>query len=367
MISNHFLVLQIAKTKSFHPKNYKVCQGAILLVDASKGIQAQTISHFNRALLSDLSMVPVLNKIDVSFAKPDLVIDQMKELFAFDRDEIFQISAKTGQNVPILLDKVVELIPPPPAANQEKPFEALIFDSWHVANEGVFSLVCVRNGELRVGDKIKFFQSPEKVFEVQKLGIFHPDETQTDRLSTGQIGFVSAFVHDLNQVQLGDLIFKEADPIPADYKPESLILKPKQMVYASLFPYDQKDLPNLKQAIKKIHLTDKSVEIEQDMNQALGAGFRLGFQGLLHMSVFGQRLDQEFDAPVVLTSPSVAYKVKLKGAKNIKAYGGEYVYVRSAFKLPDQGIIERVDEPMIKVRMSIFYCFEFRLIQTDLD
>lgn len=324
-----------------------------MLVDATKGIQAQTVSHYNRALLSDLTMIPALNKIDVSFAKPDEVISQMKELFAFDKEEIFHISAKTGHNVPVLLDKLVELIPPPPAANSEKPFEAVVFDSWHVPNDGVVSLICVRNGEIQVADKIKFFRSPEKVFEVRKLGVFHPDETQTDRLSTGQIGFLSAFVHDLSQVQLGDLIFKETDQIADDYQPESLIPRPKQMVYASLFPYDQKDLPNLKQAIKKIHLTDKSVEIEPDMNQALGAGFRLGFQGLLHMDVFSQRLDFEFDAPVVLTSPSVSYKVKIKGQKNIKTYGGDSVYVRSAFKLPERGIIERIDEPMIKASIMV--------------
>lgn len=203
-------------------------------MDATKGIQAQTISHFNRALLTELSMIATLNKIDVPFAKPDQVIEQMKELFAFDREEIFQISAKTGHNVPILLDKVVELIPPPPSPNSERPFEAVVFDSWHVTNEGVHSLICVRNGEIRVSDKIKFFQSPEKIFEVQKLGVFHPNETLTECLSTGQIGYLTAFVHDLNQVQLGDLIFKEADTIPADYKPESLIPPPKQMVYASL-------------------------------------------------------------------------------------------------------------------------------------
>lgn len=242
-------------------------------------------------------MIPVINKIDVSFAKPNEVITQMKEIFAFEKDEIFLISAKTGEGISLILDKICELIPAPTQCEVNKRFEALVFDSWHVPNDGVISLISVRNGEIRVGDKIKFFQNQEKTFEVRSLGIFHPDECQVNALYTGQIGFVSAYVHDLNLIQLGDLVFKESDPIPADYKIENAISRPKQMVYAGLFPYDQKDAVNLKQAIKKIHLTDKSVEIEPDMNQALGAGFRLGFNGLLHMDVFSQRLDIEFDAP----------------------------------------------------------------------
>ena len=293
-------------------------------------------------------MIPVLNKIDVSFSKPKEVIEQMKEIFAFDKEEIFQISAKTGENVPVLLDKIVELIPPPPPNELNKPFEAIVFDSWHLANDGVLCLINVRNGQILVGDKIKFFQDPSKVFEVRKLAIFHPDEVQVDSLQTGQFGIVTAFIHDLNFVQLGDILFKEQDTFPDDY--QNLIPPTKQMVYASFFPYDPSEASNLKQAIKKIHLTDKSVEIEPDVNQALGVGFRLGFQGLLHMDVFSQRLDMDFDSPVVVTSPSVNYKVQIKGTNKtqIKAYGTDTIYVRSAWKLPDKFSIERVEEPMVK-------------------
>lgn len=240
-------------------------------------------------------------------------------------------------------------------------------------NEGVFSLVSIRNGELRVGDKIKFGSNPSKIYDVkvncfsllffkrincflllsrlQKLGVFHPDEVPVEALYTGQMGFVSAFVHDLEQVNLGDLIFKESDKIPEDFT--NLLKKPQQMVYASLFPYDQKDATNLKQAISRIHLTDKSVEIEKDSNQALGAGWRLGFQGLLHMDVFCQRLDYEFNAPSVITTPQVSYKVKIKGAKNIKTYGTDVFYVKSADKLPDRSIIEKMEEPMIKATLML--------------
>ncbi|RWS15736.1 translation factor GUF1: mitochondrial-like isoform X2 [Dinothrombium tinctorium] len=326
-------------------RSLSACQGAVLLVDANSGVQAQTVAHFNHALLSDITIIPVINKIDMKNANPDAVCEQLEKLFCIKPNEVFKISAKQGTNVEQVLQAVIEQIPAPDAS-PDKPTELFIFDSWFDTYKGVVALVSVLNGKVKVGDKFVSLVN-NKTYDVKTIGIMHPNEKPTEALFAGQVGFMTANLRDTSDVIVGDILITENTKLTSKPSKQPKIPEAKPMLYAGIFPCDQSQTVNLKAALEKLVLQDRSVTITNDVNPALGYGWRLGFLGLLHMEVFSQRLDQEFDAPTVITAPSVTYKVKIKGEKNIKQYGSEIITVTNPLKLPDVNIISEYYEPMV--------------------
>lgn len=276
-----------------------------LITSICSGVQAQTVAHFNHALLSDKAVLPVLNKIDMKNANPEKVLIQLKKLFSMDPEEIYKISARFGTGVGDLLDAIVHRIPPP-TSSLDKPLKAFLFDSWHDSNRGVMILIRIIDGSVKTNDKIVSCTT-KKSYEVKSCGILHPNEVETNELNAGQVGYIFLNIRDTKELKLGDMfihnenLFNEEIIIPE-------IPKMKPMVFAGLFPEDISKTSGLKKAIEKLTLNDASVEVTLDNSPALGAGFRLGFLGLLHMEVFSQRLEEEFDAPCVTTIPSVPYR-----------------------------------------------------------
>lgn len=297
-------------------RSLPVCQGAILLVDATKGVQAQTIAHFNQALLGDVNLIPVINKIDVKEANVKSVEDQLINLFSFSPEEIYKISAKTGEGC----DKVVEAIIDkvlPPSGNINNPLKGFYFDSWSHQVHGIISLATVLEGKVNVGDKI-YSLTGKKAYTVREVGIFFPEETPVETLYAGQVGYLSACIRDESDGRIGDAFIEESNYNEIKSKDSSIIEnmvndlpkipKPRSMVFAGIFPAEVSQSKELKSALNKLILNDSSVEMEPDSSPAFGFGWRLGFLGLLHMDVFTQRLEAEYDAPTVITAPSVSYK-----------------------------------------------------------
>ncbi|KAI1283033.1 Translation factor GUF1 -like protein, mitochondrial [Halotydeus destructor] len=324
------------------------CQGALLLIDANSGVQAQTVAHFNHAILSELPIIPVINKIDLKNANPEAVVAQLQKLFSLDESEIIKISAKQGINIDKILEAIINRIPAP-KASLDKPLRALLFDSWHDKYKGVVTLMSILDGSVKLGDEIHSMKTGTS-YQVKDLGIISPDEQSTDVLQAGQVGYLIANIRDISEAKLGDIFVHKSEAAAMAETAnihQVIIPESKPMVYAGIFPGDQSETLALKSALQKIILTDPSVEWKPESSAALGNGFRLGFLGLLHMEVFNQRLEQEFDAMTVITAPSVPYKVKIIGAKNIKLHGTDTLLVNNPMKLPDIQIIEKYFEPMV--------------------
>ncbi len=274
-------------------------EGVILLVDATQGIQAQTIANAYKAVEKNLVIIPVINKIDLASADIEKTKKQIVNILGLKEDEIYSISAKSGENVEILLEAVVKKILPPAEKEQ-----SLIFDSYYDSHRGVIAFVRVFQSELKKGQKVKLLVG-NKPFEIMEVGFFTPDLFPTDRLSSGDIGYVVTNLKDIHQVQVGDTIVDEnstPSPLPG-YK------KVKSMVFASVFPTDTNDYLNLKKALEKLYLNDSSLTFSTIHSQALGAGFRIGFLGLLHADVVRERLEREFNLSLVLTPPQVEYNI----------------------------------------------------------
>ncbi|XP_023219214.1 translation factor GUF1 homolog, mitochondrial-like [Centruroides sculpturatus] len=322
-------------------RSISVSQGAILLVDANQGVQAQTVSNFNLAFISDLTIIPVLNKVDLKTSKPEEVILQLKNLFGIDSSEILKISAKLGTGIDILLETIINKIPAP-TNGRSKLFRAIVFDSWHDRYRGVIPLLAIVDGKLKVGDIITSHITGN-TYEVKELGILHPEETSVKELFAGQVGYLTANIKSLSDVKMGDTFHHEGE----DVKCLSLNQPFKPMVYAGIYAVDQSYNLAMRNAIEKLLLNDSSVTVAIENSPALGQGWRLGFLGLLHLEVFCERLDQEFDAQVVITAPSVPYKVKISGPKNIKLYGSEELVITDPLKLPDPKDISEYFEPMV--------------------
>ncbi len=280
-------------------------EGAILLVDATQGIQAQTISNAYKAVEKNLVIIPVINKIDLPHANVEKTKQQLVDFLGFRTDEMHEISAKTGEGVERLLHDIIKRVPPPREYRSDEGAqkEALIFDSYYDSHRGVIAFVRVFKGALKKHDRVKLFAQKE-VFDVGEVGIFNPDLTQTDSLSAGEIGYVVTSLKDIHQVRVGDSVTNDkADAtMLAGYK------KVKSMVFASIFPTDTADYLNLKKALEKLYLNDSSLEFTPIYSQALGAGFRVGFLGLLHADVVRERLEREYELHLVLTPPQVEYK-----------------------------------------------------------
>uniref|UniRef100_A0A8C7NSD5 GTP binding elongation factor GUF1 n=1 Tax=Oncorhynchus mykiss TaxID=8022 RepID=A0A8C7NSD5_ONCMY len=293
-------------------RSISACQGVLLIVDANQGIQAQTVANFYLAFEAQLTIIPVINKIDLKNADPERVEKQIEKVFDIPSEECIRISAKLGTNVEQVLQEVVKRLPPP-TFKKEDPFKALVFDSNFDHYRGVVANIALFGGYLSKGDRI-ISAYLGKSYEVNELGLLRPDEHPTDRLYAGQVGYVIAGMKEVKEAQIGDTLYHQKHLVEAlpGFKPA------KAMVFAGMYPMDQSDYSALRSAVEKLTLNDSSVTVQRDSSLALGAGWRLGFLGLLHMEVFNQRLEQEYNASVIVTAPTVPYKAILSSAKLIK-------------------------------------------------
>jgi GTP-binding protein LepA len=310
------------------------CQGAALLVDAAQGVQAQTMANFYLAFEQDLAIIPVINKIDMQNANPEKVGHQLETLFDFKPTELIKTSAKTGAGMNALLDAIVERIPAP-ASNRQQPLKALLFDSWYDDYRGVVCLIAVKDGEIHKGDSIELASSGIK-HEVLEIGIMYPEETPLEALYAGQVGYVITGMKTIKEARVGDTFIDPKNKVAGfpGFKPA------KPMVFAGIYPVDSSEFPLLVDAIEKLTLNDASVRCEKKTSIALGLGFRCGFLGLLHLDVFKQRLEQEYGMNLIVTAPSVLYKIK-------KTHGGDVIDIENPSDFPDPHVIEEVQEPVI--------------------
>lgn len=309
------------------------CQGALLLVDAVQGVQAQTMANFYLAFEQDLTIIPVINKVDMMNADPERVIKEMEKVFDTRKDEVLKISAKTGLGIDALLPEVIERIKPP-VGDANKPFKALLFDSWYDEYRGVVCLIEVIDGCIKKGDMIESVHTGQD-YEVLDIGLMYPDPRSTGALYTGHVGFLIAGMKTVKEARVGDTLHhcgKSVQALPG-FKPA------KSMVFAGIYPVDTSDYDHVRDAIEKLTLNDPSVHVEKENSVALGLGFRCGFLGLLHMDVFKQRLEQEYNASIIATSPTVLYRVKLTD--------GTEEIIENPSKFPETVRIEEVFEPMV--------------------
>ncbi|XP_051172476.1 translation factor GUF1 homolog, mitochondrial isoform X2 [Leptopilina boulardi] len=323
-------------------RSLAACQGVILLVDANDGVQAQTVANFYLAFERDLTMIPIINKIDLKNANPDRVLKQLHSLFEIDSDKVLKISAKNGTNCEAVLEAIVERIPPPPVSRAE-PFRALIFDSWYNKYKGAVSLIYVQQGRISVGENISSCHTG-KVYEVKSLSFLRPEEEDINTLYAGQVGALKCNMKSLTEAHIGDT-FRLKD---STVKPLPGFKVAKSMVFAGIYPIDQSQFPELRNALEKLTLNDNAVTVVEESSPALGRGWRLGFLGLLHMEVFVQRLEQEYGAEPILSSPGVTYKAKVFGTKSIQKYKGEEFYFSNPIDFPDPVNVTEFYEPIVR-------------------
>jgi GTP-binding protein LepA len=321
-------------------RSLAACEGALLVVDATQGVEAQTLANVYLALDNDLEVIPVLNKIDLPSAEPERIAEEIEESIGLDCSDPICISAKTGEGVDRVLDAVVDMLPPP-EGDPEAPLKALIFDSWYDSYQGVVVLVRIVDGTLKKGDEIRIM-SNDKKFDVTAMGIFMPDPREVKSLGPGEVGFVSASMKDLGDAPVGDTITKVERPCENAY-PGFKPVKP--MVYAGLYPVEPSEYEPLKAALEKLQLNDAAFTFEPETSQALGFGFRCGFLGLLHIEIIQERLEREFQARLITTAPSVVY--------GVTTVNGEELVIDNPSKLPDPTKIERVREPFVRMEVHV--------------
>lgn len=310
-------------------------EGALLIVDATQGIQAQTLSNVYLALNNNLMIIPVINKIDLPNASPELRAQELMDTFGFTKDEIIFTSGKTGEGVETLLDAIIERIPSPKGIIDAPP-RCLIFDSYFDPYLGVVSMVRVVDGKLKVGNTIKML-STNACYDIVQLGVNAPKPTQRNILTTGSVGFVVASIKSIDDVKVGDtMTLKSCD----DVEPLPGYKEVKPMVFCGLYPIDSKKYPNLREALEKLKLNDSSLTFEPETSISLGFGYRTGFLGLLHMEIIEERIEREFNIELIATSPSVVYQIELTD--------GSTIYVDNPTKFPDRVKIKAVKEPYIK-------------------
>src|SRR5574344_274718 len=287
-------------------RSLAACEGALLVVDATQGVQAQTLANVYLPIDNDLYILPVINKIDLPSAQPEFVKDEIEKRIGLDCSEATEISAKTGLNVPDVLEKIAQYIPAPSGDNNA-PLQALIFDSYYDSYRGVVVLIRIKNGSVKVGDTIRLMQA-QKTYLVTEVGIRTPKEIKTSELDCGEVGYLTAQIKDIKDVFPGETITLDSNPAA---KPLPGYRKINPMVYCGLHPVDSKRYLDLKDALEKLSLNDASLVFEAETSQALGFGFRCGFLGLLHMDVVQERLEREYGLDLILTAPSVIYHVYL--------------------------------------------------------
>lgn len=325
-------------------RSLAACEGAILVVDAAQGIEAQTLANVYLALENDLTIIPVINKIDLPNADIDKVKKELREVLGFSDDEIILTSAKTGFGIDKLLDAVIDRIPCPNGEINSN-LRGLIFDSVFDSYRGVVIQTRIVDGKLKVGDKIRFMSTGAS-HEVTELGVSTPKEEKVKELVSGDVGYVCASIKKISDVKIGDTITLDDNPAKEEL-PGYKEIKP--MVYSGIYPVETNKYNDLRDALEKLKLNDASLTFEPETSKALGFGFRCGFLGLLHMDIIKERIEREFNIEIILTSPSVIYTVTLTN--------GDIVYVDNPTKLPDRQVISKIEEPYIKT--NIFVPSEF--------
>ena len=316
------------------------CEGAILVVDAAQGIEAQTLANLYLALENNLTIIPVINKIDLPNADPEKVKQELVDTLGFDENEIILTSAKNGIGIKELVEAVIDRIPSP-KGDENSQLQALIFDSFFDSYRGIVTLIRVVNGSIKVGDKIKMMAT-DAIYDVVELGVHNPKEEKRKELKTGEVGFLCASIKSISDVKVGDTITSFSNPAPnvlAGYKP----MKP--MVFCGIYPIQSAKYEDLKEALEKLKLNDASLEFEPETSKALGFGFRCRFLGLLHMEIIEERIEREFNIDLIATSPSVIYEVTLTN--------GQVISVDSPVKLPDRTLIKDIKEPYIRTNIFV--------------
>ena len=335
-------VLQLIDTPGHVDFGYEVsrslaaCEGVVLLVDASQGIEAQTLANCYLALEHDLEIVAALNKIDLPAADPDRYADEIERVLGLPRDQILRISAKTGAGVVELLDEVVRRIPPPKGDPQD-PLRALLFDSYYDQYRGVVSAVRVVDGTMRSGARLRFLQTGA-THDVEEVGIRTPAMVEVDELGPGEVGYLIAGIKDVGEARVGETVTEVAHPAT---KPLEGYQNPKPMVFCGIYPIDGDEFPDLRDALEKLKLNDSSVTYEPETSAALGFGFRCGFLGLLHMEIVRERLEREFGLSLIATAPSVEYIAHLTN--------GGILQVDNPSAMPEPQFIDHIEEPLLKL------------------
>ncbi len=321
-------------------RSLAACEGALLVVDASQGVEAQSVANCYTAVDQGLEVLPVLNKIDLPSADADRVNQQIEEIIGLDTDDVLMISAKTGQGIDDLLEALVHRIPAP-VGEPEAPLKALIMDSWFDNYLGVVCLVRVFDGRLRKGDKIQVW-STKREFQVDQLGVFNPKKTTLGALETGEVGFVVAGIKDIDGAPVGDTLTHPSRPC-AERVPGFKVVQPR--VFAGMFPISSDDYENFRDALGKLRLNDASLQFEPENSQALGFGFRCGFLGMLHMEIVQERLEREYGLDLITTAPTVVYEVETSS--------GETLSVSNPSSLPPVNLIEAIREPIIQANILV--------------
>ena len=344
-------------------RSLAACEGALLIVDASQGVEAQSVANCYTALDLDLEVIPVLNKIDLPAAEPERVKQEIEDVIGLDASEAIEVSAKTGVGIEDLLEQIIEKIPPP-AGSEDNRTQALVIDSWFDSYVGVITLVRVMEGQIKPKQKIKMMSNGTE-FMVEKVGIFTPKRKQTTQLQAGSVGFIIAGIKDIESARVGDTITLSQSPAEqplADFKQ----VQPR--VFAGLFPISSDDYEDCREALKKLKLNDAALQFEPESSQALGFGFRCGFLGMLHMEIVQERLEREYDLDLITTAPTVVYQVETTA--------GELVEIHNPADLPPINKINGIREPIIQANILlpeayigavITLCIEKRGVQKDMQ
>jgi GTP-binding protein LepA len=344
-------------------RSLAACEGALLVVDAGQGVEAQSVANCYTALEQGLEVIPVLNKMDLPQAEPDRVAQEIEDIIGIDATEAVRCSAKSGMGMEDVLEELVRLVPPP-VGDVDAPLQALIIDSWFDNYLGVVSLVRVKQGTLKLKDKI-IAKSIGKAQLVDGVGVFSPKLTQLKELKAGEVGFVVAGIKEILGAPVGDTITHASTP---DVEALAGFQKIKPQVYAGMFPISSDDFEDFREALAKLTLNDASLFYEPESSDALGFGFRVGFLGMLHMEIIQERLEREYDLDLITTAPTVVYEVVKRG--------GEVIFVDNPSKLPDPGSIEEMREPIVEANILvpqehlgnvITLCIEKRGVQKDLQ
>ncbi|MGJ0483317.1 MAG: translation elongation factor 4 [Methylomicrobium sp.] len=344
-------------------RSLAACEGALLVVDAAQGVEAQSVANCYTAIEQGLEVMPVLNKIDLPSAEPERVIAEIEDVIGIPADDALKISAKTGLGVSDVLEQLVAKIPPP-QGNAEGPLQALIIDSWFDSYLGVVSLVRIIHGSIRRKQKITIM-STGKSFLVEKVGVFTPKRLEKDMLNTGEVGFVVAGIKDIFGAPVGDTITWTDKPATEQL---TGFQKVQPRVFAGLYPVSSDDYEELREALNKLNLNDAALQFEPETSQALGFGFRCGFLGMLHMEIVQERLEREYNVDLITTAPTVVYEVV--------THGNQILMVDNPAKLPEAGLIEEIREPIIRANIFvpqdylgsvINLCIEKRGVQKDMQ
>ncbi len=316
------------------------CEGALLVVDAAQGIEAQTLANVYMAMEHDLTIIPVINKIDLPGAQPEIVAGEIERVIGMQGDDLLLVSAKEGTGVPAILEAIVKRIPPP-TGDDNKPLQALIFDSHYNVYKGVIAYVRVMEGEIRAGQQVLFMGTDVKV-DALELGVFRPQMMPVDVLRAGEVGYIATGLKDVGDVQVGDTVTlpgrQAADALPG-YRPA------KPMVFAGIYPVESNDYANLRDALEKLKLNDAALSYQPETSAALGFGFRAGFLGLLHMEIVQERLEREYGLNLLTTAPSVEYQVLTTS--------GEMVIVDNPSEMPDPSNIDEIEEPVMQISVIV--------------